>query len=79
MKLVLAAPASRFPSLPIALAEQASAVHFFMNEVLAAPASGFPSLPTALLSQLSCATAEPIENMQTTRANNIDFMIGSLL
>jgi hypothetical protein len=47
MKLVFAAPESFFPSLPTALAAQASVLHFLMKLVFAAPAKGFPSFPTA--------------------------------
>jgi hypothetical protein len=43
-KLRLAAPASVLPSLPTALARQASRLHFFRKLDLAAPASGLPSL-----------------------------------
>src|SRR3974390_2378102 len=74
MKLCLAAPASGLPSEPTALVAQASAMHFFMNEVFAAPASGLPSLPTALVSQESCANAEPAANVATMAAKKIFFM-----
>src|SRR5581483_2029945 len=75
MKLLLAAPASFLPSEPMALASQASWLHFFMNEVFAAPASGLPSLPTALASQdASWAKAEPAAKVAMTAARIIRFM-----
>src|ERR1700753_241234 len=70
MNEFLAAPASGLPSELIALAEQESAMHFFMNEVVAAPASGFPSLLIALLSQLSSAIAEPTAKVASTAAQS---------
>src|SRR5207248_4177507 len=78
MKLVFAAPASFLPSLPTALASQASLLHFCTKLVFAAPASGLPSFPTALLTQVSCATAAPRANTDKRTARKIRFMIVSL-
>ena len=57
IKLVFAAPASVFLSLPIALGSQASRVHFVMKLLSAAPANGLPSLPIAFLRQALSAIA----------------------
>src|SRR5262245_38420078 len=73
MKLLLAAPESFLPSALTALPSQASALHFFMNEVFAAPASALPSLPTALVSQ-DCANAVPPANVAMTAARIIRFI-----
>src|ERR1700744_1958475 len=70
MNEFLAAPASGLPSELIALAEQESAMHFFMNEVLAAPASGLASLPPALLLPPSSAIAEPTAKVASTAAKS---------
>src|SRR5262245_7824969 len=74
MKLRFAAPASVRPSLPTALATQASRLHFFRKLVLAAPAKGLPSLLTALLSQVSCAEATAKFRDSTRAASRIRFM-----
>ena len=78
MKLVFAAPDNFLPSLPTALASQASRLHFCRKLVFAAPASGLPSFPTALLSQVSCAMAEPSANIDTRAARKKRFMVLSL-
>src|SRR5262245_58308969 len=78
MKLALAAPYNFLPSLLTALPAQASRLHFLRKLVFAAPASGLPSLLIALLSQVSCATAEPSANIESTRTRKKRFMLVSL-
>src|SRR5512132_3949022 len=68
MKLVLAAPASGLPSLPIAFDSHASRVHFVMKLFSAAPASALPSLPIALLRQALSATATELSANVISRA-----------
>jgi hypothetical protein len=66
IKLVFAAPASAFPSLPIALGSHASRVHFVMKLFSAAPANGLPFLPMAWVWQaLSAVAAEPSANVSS--------------
>src|SRR5262245_9849043 len=71
MKLVFAAPASFFPSLPTAAALQ----HLLMELVFAAPDSGLPSFPTALAAQLSCAIAGPSVKADNSTAMKSRFIV----